>query len=113
MGGYGRHRTQFERHGIDGLVDELEMDIGRIGHRNLGRDDRCIADHGRESRLPYLDEQLVTFVNSLEINQKIRLDMRRGIGDKWLIRESLRRLEMPIALTELPKRAMQFGTKSI
>lgn len=38
--------------------------------------------------------------------------MRRGVGDKWMIRETLRRLRMPTTLIELPKRAMQFGTKS-
>lgn len=38
---------------------ELQKDQARLWKRNLGRDDRCIADHGREARFPYLDEGVV------------------------------------------------------
>jgi len=59
FGGYTRHATAFNRTGFNGLLDELELDVNRLGKRNLGRDDRIISNWGREARFPYLDEALV------------------------------------------------------
>jgi asparagine synthetase B (glutamine-hydrolysing) len=61
FGGYTRHATAFERKGFPGLLSELELDVNRLGKRNLGRDDRVIANWGREARYPYLDESLVNW----------------------------------------------------
>ena len=49
MAGYGRHRTTFLRGGYPALTEELNIDLSRLWLRNLGRDDRCISDHGREA----------------------------------------------------------------
>lgn len=59
FGGYTRHATAFNRNGFSALLDELELDVNRLGKRNLGRDDRVISHWGREARFPYLDEDLV------------------------------------------------------
>ena len=59
FGGYVRHATAFSRRGYPGLLDELELDVSRLGKRNLGRDDRAMAHWGKEVRFPFLDEQLV------------------------------------------------------
>ena len=70
FGGYSRHRAAFARNSWRGLLDEVELDVGRIATRNLGRDDRCISDHGREARFPFLDEDVVSFLNSVPIHYK-------------------------------------------
>lgn len=57
--GYTRHNVAFQREGYQGLVDEIELDVGRLGQRNLGRDDRVISHWGREVRYPYLDEEFL------------------------------------------------------
>lgn len=59
FGGYSRHPAAFQRRGYAGLVDELLLDVGRLGKRNLGRDDRVMAHWSKEVRFPYLDERLV------------------------------------------------------
>lgn len=69
--GYARHRTKFSAYGWEGLIEEVEMDVKRISHRNLGRDDRCIGDHGREARFPFLDENVVSFLQSLSMVDKV------------------------------------------
>jgi asparagine synthetase B (glutamine-hydrolysing) len=70
FGGYVRHATAFERGGFPGLLQELELDVNRLGKRNLGRDDRAISNWGREARFPYLDESLVQWALSCPIAQK-------------------------------------------
>lgn len=57
FGGYSRHRRAFGWAKAKGeeaqwhrLREELDMDLKRIGTRNLGRDDRCTALHGKEVR---------------------------------------------------------------
>jgi asparagine synthetase B (glutamine-hydrolysing) len=54
MAGYGRHRTTFQRGGYLELKDELQMEVRRLWTRNLGRDDRCLSDCGKEGERMYL-----------------------------------------------------------
>ncbi|KAK7752888.1 hypothetical protein SLS62_005230 [Diatrype stigma] len=70
FGGYSRHEIAFKRDGYRGLIDELMLDVRRIGQRNLGRDDRVIAHWGKEVRLPFLDEQLVRYAISCPVWEK-------------------------------------------
>ncbi|XP_074158983.1 asparagine synthetase domain-containing protein 1 [Sminthopsis crassicaudata] len=110
LAGYSRHRVRFKTHGLEALNKELEMELGRISSRNLGRDDRVIGDHGKEARFPFLDENVVSFLNSLSILEKTDLTLPRGVGEKLILR--LAALELGLtASTVLPKRAMQFGSK--
>lgn len=44
--------------GLEALGREIAMDVGRLSYRNLGRDDRVVADHGKDGRYPFLDEEV-------------------------------------------------------
>lgn len=44
LGGYSRHAVAFKTSGWEGLLKQLQLDTDRIGQRNLGRDDRIVAD---------------------------------------------------------------------
>ncbi|XP_013399902.1 asparagine synthetase domain-containing protein 1 isoform X1 [Lingula anatina] len=110
LAGYSRHRVKFNTNGWQGLVDEIDMEIKRISSRNLGRDDRIITDHARESRLPFLDEDVVFFLNSLPMWKKCLLSLPRGVGEKFLLRVAAAKLGLTNAAS-LPKRAIQFGSR--
>ncbi|XP_019409884.1 PREDICTED: asparagine synthetase domain-containing protein 1 [Crocodylus porosus] len=110
LAGYSRHRVCFKKYGLEGLIKELGMELSRISSRNLGRDDRIIGDHGKEARFPFLDEDVVSFLNSLPISEKANLALPRGIGEKFLLRLAAKELGLT-ASTVLPKRAMQFGSR--
>uniref|UniRef100_A0A8D0HA88 Asparagine synthetase domain-containing protein 1 n=1 Tax=Sphenodon punctatus TaxID=8508 RepID=A0A8D0HA88_SPHPU len=110
LAGYSRHRVCFKKYGLQGLNEELGMELGRISSRNLGRDDRIIGDHGKEARFPFLDEDIVSFLNSLPVWEKADLTLPRGIGEKLLLR--LAAVELGLTASALlPKRAMQFGSR--
>lgn len=110
LAGYSRHRNKFSLCSWNGLIEEISMEIDRISSRNLGRDDRVITDHGKESRLPFLDENVVSFLNSLPIWFKANLLFPRGVGEKLLLRLLAEHLGLE-SVKCLPKRAIQFGSR--
>ncbi|XP_010958332.1 LOW QUALITY PROTEIN: asparagine synthetase domain-containing protein 1 [Camelus ferus] len=110
LAGYSRHRARVQTHGLEGLNKEIAMELGRISSRNLGRDDRVIGDHGKEARFPFLDENVVSFLNSLPIWEKADLTLPRGIGEKLILRLAAVELGLTTSAV-LPKRAMQFGSR--
>lgn len=70
FGGYTRHATAFSRRGLAGLLEELNLDIGRLGKRNLGRDDRVLSNWARETRFPFLDEELIQWAVNAPVYER-------------------------------------------
>ncbi|KAJ8612611.1 hypothetical protein MRB53_037347 [Persea americana] len=52
------------------LIAELDLDLQRLGKRNLGRDDRVMSNWGREARYPFLDERVVNWAAHAPIWEK-------------------------------------------
>jgi asparagine synthetase B (glutamine-hydrolysing) len=110
LAGYGRHCTTLRDRGDAALRAELAMDLGRIWKRNLGRDDRCIAAHGREARFPYLDESVVAAIATFPVSSLCSAELPRGVGDKRALRLVAQSLGLR-SCAGLAKRAIQFGTR--
>ncbi|RYR17810.1 hypothetical protein Ahy_B03g062488 isoform A [Arachis hypogaea] len=108
--GYGRHRTSYRRGSWLGLHEEMKLDMQRIWKRNLGRDDRCIADNGKEARFPFLDEDVIRVLLNFPLWEIANLDQPSGLGDKRILREVAGLLGLNEAAI-LPKRAIQFGSR--
>lgn len=102
LGGYARHITAFRFRGARGLLSELQLDVGRLGKRNLGRDDRVLAHWGREARYPFLEERVVGWC--------MRASWE-GKRDKGVLRCLAKKLGMNEVAGEA-KRAVQFGSRS-
>ena len=110
LGGYSRHRTAFSKGGPEALAAELRMDLERISERNLGRDDRIVSDHGISARYPFLDEDFVNFLTSLELSLKCDFRLGRGLGEKLVLRLAAHSLGLKGAARQ-QKRAVQFGSR--
>jgi len=77
--------------------------------RNLGRDDRVISTHGKETRFPFLSLSVVNFLVALPAHVKFDLRLDAGLGDKMLLRLAAQKMGLIKASTR-KKRAMQFGS---
>ncbi|KAM0872361.1 hypothetical protein ACQ4PT_038790 [Festuca glaucescens] len=108
--GYGRHRTKYRLGGWVSLDAEMRLDVQRIWKRNMGRDDRCISDHGKEARFPFLDENVIKNLLEIPLWEIANLDEPTGRGDKKILREVAKLLGLQEA-SFLPKRAIQFGSR--
>ncbi len=112
LAGYARYRSIWKREGRERLAEEIEKDLARLWKRNLGRDDRCVADHGKEARFPFLDEDVVMCIanHPMMVLADLSDAAPPGVGDKFVLRMVAQwlGLRFPAAL---PKRAIQFGTR--
>ena len=105
FGGYKRYVQSF----IDGTLNyDLRVDMSKMYHVNLERDDACSMLNSVELRLPFLDKKLVELVLNIPDNKKIvsmHDDMRKSILRKLAFEEGL---DYEIAYR--PKKAAQYGT---
>lgn len=116
--GYARHGIAFSRHGFEGLIDEIELDVSRLGKRNLGRDNRVIAHWAREARFPFLDEDFVVWVVQLPVWEKCGFGVPECLPTDTGIdheKKALRLLALKLGLESVSrekKRAIQFGSRT-
>ncbi|CAM9361722.1 unnamed protein product [Chrysoparadoxa australica] len=110
LGGYTRHRDAYNRGGEEAMMAVLASDTARLWQRNLGRDDRCVSDRGKEARYPYLDEGVMTYIRSLPPRAIANMEEPPGFGDKQVLRLVAKQLGLE-GCTALVKRAIQFGSR--
>ena len=90
---------------------KLQLEIDRIPTRNLGRDDRVISSHGKETRHPFLSLSVVSFLAQLPVQTKLDPRLPPGLGEKMLLRIAARKVGL-LEASSRKKRAMQFGSHS-
>lgn len=112
FGGYARYRTAFERGGAPEMEKEMSLDLDRLWHRNMGRDDRVISACGKEARFPFLDIDLMRYLaHNCPTEMLCDWSDFRGKGDKKLLRMvAEQRFGLKIS-SGFEKRAIQFGTR--
>ncbi|KAJ6014670.1 hypothetical protein N7540_009261 [Penicillium herquei] len=119
--GYGRHGVAFNRNGFEGLVSEINLDVSRLGQRNLGRDDRVLSHWGRETRFPFLDEEFVAWVLQAPVWGKCGFglaavqDSNETITGIDAEKMALRLVALRLGLSSVArekKRAIQFGART-
>eukprot|EP00946_MAST-07B_sp_MAST-7B-sp1_P004505 g4505.t1 len=113
LAGYGRHRTAYRRGGAQELRRELILDAERLPERNHGRDDRCISDHAKEVRYPFLDEEVIRTVGTMSVETIAHMSLPRGQGEKRLLRQIAQNILDLRVCSGLPKRALQFGSRMV
>ncbi|KAK3897643.1 hypothetical protein C8A05DRAFT_19629 [Staphylotrichum tortipilum] len=115
FGGYSRHPSAFQQRGYPGLVDELLLDVGRLGKRNLGRDDRAMSHWGKEVRFPFLDERLVKWAIDTPAWEKCDFENGEEISGVEPGKRVLRLLALNMGMEKVArekKRAIQFGSRT-
>lgn len=110
LGGYSSHRAAWSSGGTEQLLEEISFQMRRLSKRNLGRDDRVYSYHGRDVKLPYLDYDLVSYLNQLPVSLKMSLDAPLDTGPKKLLRDLALKWGLDDTARRV-KRAMQFGTR--
>lgn len=120
--GYARHGVAFARDGFRGLIDEIHLDVSRLGKRNLGRDDRILSNWGREARYPFLDEDFVSYVLEAPVWEKCGFGVPEpsettGVDYTGIDPEkrALRLLSLKLGMATVArekKRAIQFGSRT-
>ncbi|EEA20508.1 hypothetical protein TMatcc_000489 [Talaromyces marneffei ATCC 18224] len=124
--GYGRHGIAFARKGFQGLIDEIDLDVGRLGKRNLGRDDRVISNWGREARFPFLDEEFVSWTTQTPVWERCGFGTAKAepVPNNEFDRiaesldsekKALRLLALKLGMVQTAqekKRAIQFGSRT-
>jgi asparagine synthetase B (glutamine-hydrolysing) len=115
--GYGRHGVAFNRGGFQDLISEINLDVSRLGSRNLGRDDRVLSHWGRETRFPYLDEEFVAWVSRAPVWVKCGFGLPEAEATADIDSEklALRLVALRLGLSKVSrekKRAIQFGART-
>ena len=124
FGGYIRHATAYARQGYQGLIKELDLDVQRLGQRNLGRDDRVISYWAKEARYPFLDEDFMRWTLQLPIWEKcgfgtnVAMHSKKENNSAMILdpaKQALRLLAWRAGMEQVAterKRAIQFGART-
>ncbi len=68
-----------------------------------------MSDHGVAARFPFLDENVVSYLSSLDTEIKCNLNLPRGIGEKLVLRLAAHKLGL-VKTARKPRNCQDFKT---
>ncbi|MDD1777806.1 MAG: asparagine synthase C-terminal domain-containing protein, partial [Candidatus Helarchaeota archaeon] len=104
--GYERHETQFVQN-PQTLHEALWTDVRNLAEDSLRRDDAVAMAHSVELRFPYLIPNFVELSMQIPPTFKVQPPIR-----KYILRKIGETLNLPLSITQEPKRAIQFSSGS-
>ncbi|MBS1263839.1 MAG: hypothetical protein MAG715_01031 [Methanonatronarchaeales archaeon] len=87
---------------------EMRMELGRMGSRNLERDEHCFAANGLDLRCPFLTRPVIETALSIAVEEKVGTIDGEEFG-KVVLRRAMRDV-LPDPIRLKPKKAVQYGT---
>lgn len=112
FGGYKRYENIMEQRGENILQRELWMDVLKIAHNNLQRDDAASMANSIEVRVPYLDLDFLKYAMQIPTSYKV-MKINHEYVRKYILRQIARALGVPEEICVISKTAAQFGSGSI
>jgi len=104
--GYERHAMQFAQN-PQTLHEALWTDLRNLAEDSLRRDDAVTMAHSVELRFPYLTPKFVELSMQIPPAFKVQPPIR-----KYILRKIGETLNLPLSITQEPKRAIQFSSGS-
>lgn len=108
FGGYRRYVDYYLLYGPEKTRKLLFNDVVRIHETNLERDFKICNFHNIELRLPFVKYKIIEFAISLPL--KLKIDPRRNVFRKLVLRHVAKNLGLPKIILENPKKAIQYAT---
>jgi asparagine synthase (glutamine-hydrolysing) len=107
FGGYAKYADEYQTEG-EHVRETMFRDVSRSYEVNLERDWKICSDLSLELRLPFVDPQLTRFALSLPLAYKLPKTGREP--RKIILRQLAKRLGLPDAVAEKPKKAAQYSS---
>ncbi len=103
FGGYAKYRETDDRHEI---IQLMKDDTERLMTRTCGIEHSIASHFHKELITPFLNERVVEYAASLDLEDKIGMDG----SNKIILRETARILGLPEMMCSRPKLAAQYGS---
>lgn len=109
FGGYARHERCFRQFGPQGAMAEMETDFKRLSQETLPFQSKIVKHHGVEYTAPFLNRKVLKFAKALPLRFKLHRSNQQVIR-KYILRVLATHLDLPQQISNIPKRAAQYGS---
>lgn len=109
FGGYARYERLILEEEPQLVVAEMQADLTRLKQTTLPCQQSLIQYHGIKLVTPFLTPEIVTYSQSLPLQQKI-VSTDSGVIRKRILRKLAKDLKLPGFIADTPKRALQYGS---